>query len=109
MKNSCDALNIDMRYVRSNIENRKEWKTITDKLPSNEVTDIWDGLQHPRSCDVKFLATLTEYNVPDIQDRFRIYLSSPPTKNTGNSLENYMLRYGEKLGREKFLIKNLVS
>jgi uncharacterized protein YheU (UPF0270 family) len=88
------------------ISQRKEWKAITDKIPTDEIKKIWDDYFPFRAAEIKFLATLIHYDQSDIVEKFHFYRSSDPNKMKANTLENFILKYGEDEGRRIFESKN---
>jgi hypothetical protein len=96
-----------MKYQKYNsISDRKEWKNITSKIPTDEINQIWGTLYPLKVSEIKFLATLIEYDQKDISNKFLYYRSLSPNIQKGNSLENYILKYGETIGRDKYQTKN---
>lgn len=96
-----------MRYVKKKINDRKEWKNITDKLPTDFISNVWSDKILP-SKDIKFLANLVKYDLENIEERYTKYLTLTPNESKSNTLDNFKLRYGDKVGEEKFLQKNII-
>lgn len=102
-------INIKMGIIRySNIETRKEWKSITSKNPPEKVEDIWKNSEHLlKPCQIKFLATLVEYD-PDcnFEEKFNRYNQMGHSFFKANTEENYIFRYGKDEGVRRYKEKN---
>lgn len=83
------------------ISQRKEWKSLTSKEPTIEICDIWEKYTLKPS-EIKFLATLLEYDQVGITDKFNYYRTLTPGKQKANNLDMYILKYGEEYGRAKY-------
>jgi hypothetical protein len=95
-----------MKYVKGKIDNRKEWIQITNKKPNKEVQDIWERVTGMKGCQIKFLAYSIELDLKDIRERFDKYTMLSGNERKGNTLTNYILKYGEERGRDLFVSKN---
>ena len=73
-----------MKYQKYNsISDRKEWKSITSKIPTDEINEIWEKQYPLKVCEIKFLATLLEYNQSNIGEKFSYYKSLSPNIQKG--------------------------
>jgi very-short-patch-repair endonuclease len=95
-----------MKYIKGKIEDRKEWRQITNKLPNKEIQDIWEKISGMPVYQIKFLAYSAEFELRGIQERFNRYTTLSNNERKGNTIDNYILKYGEERGRELFTSKN---
>jgi very-short-patch-repair endonuclease len=94
-----------MRFIKRGIADRKEWLSITKKMPTEEVCVLWDTTKTMKPCDIKFLANLVEFDVPDITQRYNYYKALPANMAKGNTLELYKLKYGDVIGPQRYVRK----
>lgn len=102
------------RFTKKCITERKEWKEIIgiksiDIQTINTIKNIWntDPKIQNRPCCIIFLANCAKFNLKHVNARYKRYMKIPNKK--GNSLYNYIIRYGKEEGKKRFLTKNKMS
>lgn len=88
------------------ISDRKEWKKVADNITPTEEVNLLYKNEKLKPCEILFLATMTKYNVTEQLKRFAIYRSKSAGERKANTLENYQLKCGKKIGKLLFKNKN---
>lgn len=95
--------------IKTCISKRKEWKNVAgDNKPCDEIVKI-HKTHKLRPCEIVFLAYSSKYNLKNIKNRFNEYIKIPNNERKGNTLKNYQLKYGNKMGILLYKEKNKKS
>lgn len=95
-----------MKFYKKGIEKRKEWIDIcNNKQPCPIIKELYYS-NNLKPSEIKFLAYSCKYNLENTLERFKQFQSMPFNLQRGNSLENYILKYGTEIGTKRFEQKN---